>query len=42
MNTAPLHMLTRVAGLTETRAKAIIAYRQANGGFRCRKQLLKV
>ena len=42
VNTASPSLLQRVAGLTTTTAKNIVAYREANGVFTTRKQLLKV
>ncbi|MEH6575628.1 MAG: Tex family protein [Amphritea sp.] len=42
LNTASIELLTQVAGLNSTSAKNIIAYRNSNGRFRNRKQLLKV
>ncbi|CAH8600392.1 unnamed protein product [Heterobilharzia americana] len=42
LNAAPLHILSRVAGLSEARAKSILAYRAQIGPFRCRADLLKV
>jgi uncharacterized protein len=42
VNTASWSLLTRVAGLNATTAKNIVAYREENGTFTTRKQLLKV
>ena len=42
VNTASAPLLTRVAGLTATTAKNIVAYREENGPFTTRKQILKV
>ncbi len=42
INTASAPLLACVAGLTETLATNIVEYREANGAFRNRKQLLKV
>jgi uncharacterized protein len=42
LNTASPALLGRVAGLTETQAKAIVRYRDENGAFGSRKDLLKV
>ena len=42
LNTASAALLGRVSGLTGTQAKAIVAYRDANGAFADRKTLLKV
>ncbi|WP_295583506.1 Tex family protein, partial [uncultured Oscillibacter sp.] len=42
VNTASASLLQRVAGLTAATAKNVVAYREANGPFTTRKQLLKV
>jgi uncharacterized protein len=42
LNTASASLLTHIAGLTATTAKNIVAYREENGAFTNRKQLLKV
>lgn len=42
LNTASASLLARVAGLNGTIAKSIVAYRDENGAFCDRKQLLKV
>ncbi len=42
LNTASVPLLTRVAGLSTTIAKNIVKYREENGVFTTRKQLLKV
>ena len=42
LNTASVSLLTYVAGLNAGVAKNIVAYREANGKFKNRKQLLKV
>jgi uncharacterized protein len=42
VNTASASLLTRIAGLNATTAKNIVAYREENGTFTTRKQLLKV
>ena len=42
VNTASPSLLTQVAGLTTTTAKNIVKYREENGAFTSRKQLLKV
>ena len=42
VNTASAPLLKQVAGLTATTAKNIVAYREENGSFTSRKQLLKV
>ena len=42
VNTASPSLLERVAGLTAATAKNVVAYREANGPFTSRKQLLKV
>jgi uncharacterized protein len=42
VNTASIELLSRVAGLTATTAKNIVAFREENGPFKNRKALLKV
>ncbi|CAH8644943.1 unnamed protein product [Dicrocoelium dendriticum] len=42
LNAAPLHILSRISGLSETKAKSIVAYRSQVGLFRTREDLLKV
>ncbi len=42
LNTASAPLLSHVAGLTATTAKNIVKYREENGAFTSRKQLLKV
>ena len=42
VNTASASLLQRVSGLTASTAKNIVAYREANGPFTARKQILKV
>ena len=42
VNTASPSLLAQVAGLNATTARNIVAYREANGPFTGRKQLLKV
>ncbi|VDM02535.1 unnamed protein product [Schistocephalus solidus] len=42
VNTAQQHVLARVAGLSDSKARAIIAYRSTNGRIRCRQELLKI
>ncbi|TAK10098.1 MAG: RNA-binding transcriptional accessory protein [Candidatus Manganitrophaceae bacterium] len=42
VNTASAPLLARVAGLTETTAANIVSYRDAQGAFRHRRQLLAV
>lgn len=42
INAAPLHLLARVAGLSEKKAQSIIAHRSAVGAFRSRGELRKV
>ena len=42
VNTASPSLLKKVAGLTAATAKNIVAYREANGPFTTRKQILKV
>ncbi len=42
LNTASVPLLARISGLSDTLAGNIVAFRDANGPFRNRKQLLKV
>ena len=42
LNTASAPLLARVAGLNNTTAKNIVKYREENGAFTTRKQVLKV
>lgn len=42
LNTASAPLLARVAGVTQTTAKNIVSYREAQGAFHTRKELLKV
>ena len=42
LNTASIPLLTRVSGLNETIARNIVEFRDRNGAFRTRKQLLDV
>ena len=42
LNTASVSLLEYVSGITKTIAKNIVAYREANGRFHNRKELLKV
>jgi uncharacterized protein len=42
LNTASPSLLRRVSGLTAVTAKNIVAYREENGAFRSRRELLKV
>lgn len=42
VNTASAPLLARVAGLSDTMARNIVAHRDANGAFRSRKEILKV
>ena len=42
LNTASYSLLSYVSGINSTAAKNIVAYREANGEFKSRKQLLKV
>ncbi|XP_052737577.1 S1 RNA-binding domain-containing protein 1 isoform X3 [Bicyclus anynana] len=42
LNTASQAMLRRISGLNEGRAKKIMAYRQENGGFKSRAEIMKV
>ncbi|MFQ2820041.1 Tex family protein [Aeromonas caviae] len=42
VNTASVALLNRVSGLSQTLAQNIVAYRDENGAFKSRQQLLKV
>ena len=42
LNTASVPLLTRVSGLSGSVAKAVVRWREANGAFRNRQQLLEV
>ncbi len=42
LNTASPSLLSYIAGLNKTTAKNIVSYREENGAFRARKELLKV
>jgi uncharacterized protein len=42
LNTASVPLLTRVSGLSGAVAKAVVRWREANGAFRSRQQLLEV
>ena len=42
LNTASAPLLAHISGITKTLAKNIVAYREANGSFTSRKELLKV
>ena len=42
LNTASMSLLEHVAGISKVIAKNIVAYREANGRFRSRSELLKV
>lgn len=42
LNTASASLLEHISGITKTTAKNIVAYREANGRFHSRKELLKV
>ncbi len=42
LNTASAPLLSRVSGLSSSVAKAMVRWREANGAFRSRKDLLKV
>jgi uncharacterized protein len=42
VNTASAPLLARISGLTDTLARNIVAFRDSNGPFRTRQQLLKV
>ena len=42
LNTASAPLLSRVSGLSASQAKAVVRWRESNGAFRSRKQLLDV
>jgi uncharacterized protein len=42
LNTASVPLLTRVSGLSSAVAKSVVRWREANGAFKSRKQLLDV
>ena len=42
LNTASFSLLSYIAGISPAVARNIVAYRDANGGFRSRRELLKV
>lgn len=42
VNTASVPLLARISGLSDTLARNIVAYRDAHGAFRARRQLMKV
>ena len=42
LNTASVPLLARVSGLSQTVAKSVVRWRDANGAFSCRADLLKV
>ncbi len=42
LNTASVPLLSRVSGLSATVAKAVVRWREGNGAFKTRKQLLEV
>jgi uncharacterized protein len=42
LNTASASLLEHISGITKTTAKNIVAYREANGRFHSRQELLKV
>ena len=42
LNTASVPLLSRVSGLSSSVAKAVVRWREANGAFRSRQELLKV
>ena len=42
LNTASVSLLEYISGITKTLAKNIVAYRDENGSFKSRKELLKV
>jgi protein Tex len=42
LNTASVPLLSRVSGLSNTVAKSVVRWREANGAFKSRQELLKV
>lgn len=42
VNTATVHGLTRIDGIGEVTARAVVAYREAHGGFRSVEELANV
>ena len=42
LNTASVSLLTHISGLSRSVAQNIVAFREENGGFKTRKELLKV
>ena len=42
INTASVHHLQRISGIGETRARAIVEYREAHGGFKSVDELINV
>ena len=42
INTASVHHLQRINGIGETRARAIVEYREAHGGFKSVDELVNV
>ena len=42
LNTASFSLLSYISGISKTVAKNIVAYREENGAFENRKELLKV
>ncbi|HUR88213.1 MAG TPA: Tex family protein [Ramlibacter sp.] len=42
LNTASVPLLARVSGLSQSVAKSVVRWRESNGAFRSRKQLLEV
>src|SRR5690606_30480554 len=42
LNTASAPLLSRVSGLSASQAKAVVRWRESNGAFRSRQQLLDV
>lgn len=42
INTASVHHLQRINGIGETKARAIVEYREAHGGFRSVDELVNV
>ena len=41
VNSCSEHLLQRVAGLSASRAKAVVEFRQKNGDFLCREDIKK-
>ena len=42
INTASVHHLQRISGIGETKARAIVEYREAHGGFKSVDELVNV